>query len=236
MLLGCEPVTVGTPDADPNAETPGMPAGATGTPVEPMATRVSLAQGYCEAMLTGVGVVDVEPDYLPNVVACENGGASFEALKAQAVAARSYLYHKLDSGGSIQDGTRDQVYSCGRTPSMNHVLAVATTAGQILQFRDTQVVGFYSAGARQMGPTCRGGASDPTNTERFITYNEGLTGSAVQQTTLGRVGPGVLLNRGAMSQNGAACLANQGMTYVQILKFYYGADVDIVDTQSSCAN
>ena len=32
--------------------------------------------------MDGVGAVDVEGDYLPHVVACENGGADYEAIFA----------------------------------------------------------------------------------------------------------------------------------------------------------
>src|SRR3954463_14175193 len=62
-------------------------------------------------------IVPVEDNYLPNVVWHENGAASYQALKVQAVAARGFLYYKLSqtpNGGkqnSIRDGTADQVYS-----------------------------------------------------------------------------------------------------------------------------
>src|SRR5436305_5399258 len=61
--------------------------------------------------------VPVEDNYIPNVIWRENGGASYQALKVQAVAARGYMYYKLSqtpNGGkatSIRDGTADQVYS-----------------------------------------------------------------------------------------------------------------------------
>ena len=53
-----------------------------------MAERVALPT----VNVQGIGPVPTESDYVPHVVACENGAASFEALKAQAVAARSYAY------------------------------------------------------------------------------------------------------------------------------------------------
>ena len=74
------------------------------TPTPLLGARESALTAYCEALVTGVGVVSVEDDYLPRVVSCENGGAPLEALKAQAVAARSYLYYKLDRRGEIADG------------------------------------------------------------------------------------------------------------------------------------
>src|SRR5947207_9776694 len=74
--------------------------------------------------------VPVEDNYLPNVVWRENGGASYQALKVQAVAARGYLYYKLSqtpNGGkatSIRDGTSDQVYS--KSPTAPFTRATAT--------------------------------------------------------------------------------------------------------------
>ncbi|MCU0677190.1 MAG: hypothetical protein MUE69_30935 [Myxococcota bacterium] len=190
---------------------------------------------YCEAMVQGVGLVDVESDYLPHVVNCENGAAAFEALKAQAVAARTYLYYRLDRTGSIADGTSDQVYSCGREPREEHYEAVRQTEGVVLQYGERTIAGFFVAGARnQPAPDCRGSTDDPTNTERYVTYNEGLSGDAITQTTLGFVHPTNTYNRGCMSQNGGHCLAGQGWGYEDILRFYYGADIEIVRAEGSC--
>ena len=70
----------------------------------PWVRRESALEAYCEAEVEGTGLVDVEQVYLPSVVSCENGGADFAALQAQAIAARSYLYYKLDRAGRIADG------------------------------------------------------------------------------------------------------------------------------------
>ncbi|MEO0588008.1 MAG: SpoIID/LytB domain-containing protein, partial [Planctomycetota bacterium] len=60
-------------------------------------------------------VLDLEDNYLPNVVLRENGAASFEALKAQAVAARSFTYHLVQNTSAtfIRNSQADQVYSLG---------------------------------------------------------------------------------------------------------------------------
>lgn len=186
-------------------------------------------------MVQGVGSVDVEADYLPRVVNCENGGAAFEALKAQAVAARTYLYYKLDRSGSIADGTNDQVYSCGRAPREEHFEAVRQTQGMVLQYAERTIAGFFVAGARnQPAPECRGSTDDPTNTERYVTYNEGRSGDELIQTTLGFVDPANLYNRGCMSQNGGHCLAGQGWGFEDILRFYYGEDIALVQAEGAC--
>lgn len=186
----------------------------------------------------GPRVVDVEVDYLPRVIACENGAAAYGALQVQAISARSYLYYRLARTGSIGDGTGDQVYTCPRPPTADHVQAAAETAGLVLRYPpDTaavQVAAFYVAGARPDPITCRGGGSDPTATERHVTYNEGRSGLDVVQTSLGLINPMNLANRGAMSQRGSDCLAEQGRAYEDIVRFYYGEDIAITRALGAC--
>ncbi len=196
--------------------------------------RNSLLSAYCTAMVNGIGEVEVEADYIPHVVNCENGAAGFEALKAQAVAARSYLYYRLDRTGEIDDSTGDQVYSCGRSPSVLAYMAAEATSGQVLMYRDTQVAAFYVAGAKQKPPNCRGGTRDPTNTEAYVTYNRGRGGHRIEQTSLGFIDPKNHANRGCKSQNGAACLSEMGWKYDRILRFYYGKDIEIAQAKGPC--
>lgn len=195
-----------------------------GAITEPLAAR-------CDVTLGGK-TLDVEEDYLPHVVSCENGGAAPEALKVQAVAARTYLYFKLETSGSITDGQGDQVYTCGKTPSAAHAQAVKETAGEVLRYSDTTLAAFYVAGGKGSPPACKGDTTAAT--EKYVTYNEGKSGSAVTQTTLGFVSPTNLRNRGCMSQNGADCLAKAGKGYADILRFYYGADVAITRAEGAC--
>ena len=102
---------------------------------------------HCQVSIVGVGTLDVETDYLPHVVGCENGAASYEALRAQAVAARSFTYYKLNRGESITDGEGDQVYSCSAEPSQEHYDAVSSTSGEVIMYGDIVVCTFYVAGA-----------------------------------------------------------------------------------------
>jgi hypothetical protein len=210
-----------------------------------MIQRSSLAEAYCQTVVNADGVargVDVETDYLPRVVQCENGNAGFEALKAQAVAARSFLYYQLDRMGEIEDGPQAQVYGCGRPPSPRVHAAVRATSGEILAYRGIQVAGFYVAGAKHRSPECamdqalprRMAVEDPFDTEHYVTYNAGRSGNGVEQTKLGMIDPKNRSNRGAKSQNGAACLAAQGWTYQAILRFYYGEDIELTQTSGPC--
>lgn len=189
---------------------------------------------YCSAHVIGVGDVDVETDYLPHVVQCENGGADFEALKVQAVTARSYLYYKLETSGQVADGTGDQVYSCGRDPSPDQIRAVQETSGVYLSYEGVTVAAFYVAGAHGTPPECAGDGSDPTSTEHWVTYNDGRSGNDLIQTELGWVNDGNLRNRGCASQNGADCLAEGGRGWRDIIRFYYGADIGIEQATGDC--
>jgi hypothetical protein len=179
--------------------------------------------------------LDMEDDYIPHVIACENPAGDLESLKAQAIAIRSYAtYVMRTEKRPLRDGTGDQVYSCGRTPTSLHVQAAQETAGQVLRYHGTPVAAFFVAGALQQGPTCRGGTNDPTKTESFVTYNDGKSGTGIVQTSLGSKSTRNNANRGCMSQNGANCLATEGRSAHDILRFYYGADIEIVQTTGPC--
>src|SRR5690606_37785708 len=71
-----------------------------------------LPEAYCEILVEGKGIKDIETDSLPRVVTCENGGANLEALKAQAIAARSVAYYAIATNGSICYSQGCQVYTC----------------------------------------------------------------------------------------------------------------------------
>jgi SpoIID/LytB domain protein len=116
---------------------------------------------YCTATVVGKGAKDVETDYLPHVVACENGNADTEALKAQAVAARTFLYYKK---GTVQDGTSDQVYTCSTQPSQKHYEAVTATSGQVLVYSGVVICSFFVAGAKPSTAGCVAAAGDPDPT------------------------------------------------------------------------
>jgi hypothetical protein len=182
----------------------------------------------------GLGPKGTEDDYLPHVIQCENGGANLEALKAQAIAARSVAYYNMADSGSICDGQGCQVYSCGATPSAIHYQAVQETAGQYLLYANMLTYGFYVAGDNGVSPPSCVGSSGTT--EHWITYNEGKTGTAVEQTELGYVGPpGFGQNRGCMGQWSARCLENSnGYDYLHILRFFYGDDIGILTAPGPC--
>lgn len=182
--------------------------------------------------------VDFENNYLPNVVLRENGAASFEALKAQAVAARTFAYYKIETGSTfIRNSQADQVYSLGGpqgNPGAQWDQAVAETRGEFLSFNNITTASFYVAGATPSSSSGIAGPGDPdpTNTQQFVTYTRtnNLAGPNNTGSTLGFVGTPSnpnYPNRGAMSQNGADVLSDNGTHYADILKFFYGGDIQL---------
>lgn len=221
-------------------------------------------KAFCEIKVEGYDMpVEVETKYLPGVLACENPAAGPAALRAQAIAARSFLYNWMlfrrrnGQAEEIKDSEFAQVFTCTdpgtgqpKVVREEHSAAVAATSGQVLMYKGTLVAGFYSAGAKQSGPNCTGGTEDPTNSEWAITYNQGRSGSDIDKSRLGcrtnkdgsrmtqeqcnsSVGSNDE-NRGAMSQNGSNCLSDENWTTEDILRFYYGSDIEIVNAQGDC--
>jgi MYXO-CTERM domain-containing protein len=206
-------------------------------PPEVSRVPAPLPAAHCDVQVEGQGLLDLEGDYLPHVIQCENGGANLEALKAQAVSARSVAYYNMETSGSICDSQGCQVYSCGATPQPIHYQAVDETSGVYLMYNNTLTYGFYVAGDNNTSPPSCVGVSGAT--EGWVTYNEGRTGTNVQQTALGFIHDpsdfGYGQNRGCMGQWGARCLENNnGYDYLGILRFYYGDDIELRQAEGSC--
>lgn len=175
-------------------------------------------------------VVNVESTYLPRVVMCEDGGAPLEALKAQAIAARTYLAFRTagEASPSIHDGQSDQVYTCalnkeGAYVSQDVLTAVADTKGMVMTWNGKITAGFFVAGDSRVASTCRREGS-AASTEHYVTYNFGKYGSSVAGSTIGDTSQS--LDRGAMGQRLANCLADAGnYDYDSILRYFYGSDI-----------
>ena len=89
-------------------------------------------------------------DYLPGVLPYEMGDSSgLEALKAQAVAARTYTLRAMRSAGSrlydVVDTTADQVYNGTPSGSLNCKRAVEETQGIVLQSGASLIPAYYTA-------------------------------------------------------------------------------------------
>lgn len=201
---------------------------------------------YCNIAVEGYGSVDMETDYVPNVTWCENGNAPDQALRAQALSARTFGYYKIKSGGTpVKNSQGDQVYKCeSRSPSAAQLNrckeAAADTSGRILTYKNTITAGFYVSGVtpKYLNSECKftGNSSSPgwVDVQSRVTYNWGKTGDNVTQTSLGWVNAKNYANRGCMAQNGATCLANNGWQWENIAKFFYGSDINIEQATGTC--
>jgi hypothetical protein len=204
--------------------------------------RAQSLTSMCRVNVQGKGFVDTETDYLPRVIACENGNAPFEALKAQAIAARTYAKFKMDvERVAVPDSQAGQVYTCNRQPSAEHFRAVSETAGQVLTYNNSIIAAFYVSGVMPSTSSCvpttqdkaRASSIDRT-VEAYVTYNAGRSGSRVIPAPRPIGHPDNPANRGVMSQNGGSCLSNQGRPAAGILRFYYGDDIRVTDLPGSC--
>lgn len=231
-------IGVGCADIEPTLERPEGAQGLALERIDDVGQQVRDGD-FCSVNVQGYGWRDLERDYLPKVVACEHGGADFETLKAQAIAARSIALYKVfdERVPSIAASTAAQHYDCGRAPSDAVRRAVEATQGQVLTYDGYIVAAFYKAGAERApgDATCSASGGPYTRTEAEITRNENRTGDDVRQSSIGWVDPANKANRGAMGQNEALCLERErGYTAREILEYFYGADIQITQLEGPC--
>lgn len=206
---------------------------------------------------TAEGVMSIEGDYLPGVVECELGGAyrAPAALRAQAVAARTYLMAHLKRrkrrGRPVKIGPHFQCWKPAKRDSSRQ--AVVDTAG-VIMVRGGQVLDSnYVSGTRYRGADCAPEPPEESGYDydtwlemRRAYYRSKKRGRRLRfkgrfwteilvTYNSGRQGdevegtpmaPSRATNRGAMSQYGAVCYAlRRGMDAPDILRQYYGQDV-----------
>ena len=150
--------------------------------------------------------MDFERDYLPGVVAAEMGDCQEpEALKAQAIAARSFAYQYILKNAAIYDTGKAQAFLAALAASKNytaHRKAVEDTAGIIVCYNGKPANTHYSAAnggyvRKSSNAWEPGGYPDPWDDGALSGHGSG------------------------MSQRGAKNAAKQGKSYAEILQFYY---------------
>ncbi len=180
----------------------------------------------CQVKVAGQWL-DMETEYLPKVIACENDAADWEAMLANVISARTYAYYiqyQERKNGELFDDIRDQTFNCKNPVNETIRAAIRATSGQVLTYRGNLIAGFYVLGASVAGE----GADDPcmgegsSGSERYVTYNDGNYGSDVNYS---KIGSRINANRGCMSQRGAECLSLDGYEHYEILKYFYGEDI-----------
>ena len=160
--------------------------------------------------------VDLE-EYVAAVVASEIGNSALEACKAQAVAARTFAISKGVLNGKVisDSSSTDQAYRAKRYDSSLYphaVQAAKETAREILVYNERPISAVYSAcnGGKTVSSQERWGSMRPYLIAQDDPWDNSTT----------RTGHGV-----GMSQRGAKAMAAAGISYREILAFYYPGTV-----------
>ena len=131
-------------------------------------------------------------DYLYGVVPYEMGNSSnVEALKAQAVAARTYTVRMMSRRASnrydVVDTTSDQVYRGTPSGNDNCVTAIDSTRGIVLQYGGEYVMTYYSAsngGQTESAPHGVGSGAYAYFTVKDDPFDYGNPSSTVKKKTV----------------------------------------------------
>lgn len=197
------------------AETPAdEPSESTPTPTQTMYVQVNMTrQENIERFGSGVVAVDIE-EYLRGVVPSEMyASANIEALKAQAIAARTYAYKRRNS--TLSDTSGSQAFRTSLIGKYTRAdEAVQSTAGQVLTYDGKIIDCFYSAS--NQGVTKRSGDVWKTHYPYYGSKVDEWDARARTKWNVTRFGHGV-----GMSQYGAMWAAENDVSYEKILAFYY---------------
>lgn len=162
--------------------------------------------------------MDLE-EYLRGVVPSEIGrDAPPEAMKAQAVCARTYAYRNIladrNKEYDVTDTTSSQVYNPDKTNPLSDE-AIRQTAGLVMWYDDGPIGAWFSSsngGRIKSSKEKWGGKALPYSISKDDPYD-----------TYGGGGHGV-----GMSQRGAMAMADMGFSFVDILDFYYNGALAFV--------
>ena len=175
---------------------------------------------------TGPVSLDIE-DYLCGVVPSEiYESAAMDALKAQAIAARTYTLKRALAGTALGDTSSSQVYRFSLSESSpRSKQAILETKGQVL-YHDGQLIDCYYS-ASNNGVTKRSGDVWRTHYPYYVSKVDEWD----IQANWGKPSPG---GHGiGLSQTGAMWAAKEGIPYQQILAFYYEGTALVPDCGQS---
>lgn len=175
---------------------------------------------YYSVELGSVIEIDFE-QYIIGVVGSEIGNyVGIEAIKAQAVAARTYAYKSALNGNVITDSSETyQAFKAERVSYENCIKAVNATEGELLYYQGkliTDCVYSSSNQGRIVSAEQRWGNVRPWLISKEDKYDKEYC------DMLYATGKKILVGHGVgMSQYGAIRQAGLGFNYKQILSFYY---------------
>jgi len=161
--------------------------------------------------LTVINKIDIE-DYIRGVVPSEMPRKwSYEAHKAQAIAARSYalanLGKRASHGYDLKDTPEDQAYGGATAEAANTNQAVKDTEGIVLIYNLKIIPAYYSASA---------GGQTSSSGDVWMRNLPYLRSVPSFDDKVKKNGHGV-----GMSQHGANNLAKNGYNAYQILQYFY---------------
>ena len=188
--------------------------------------------GACSTVKVNGGTVSLD-DYIAGVIKHEMGGNSLEALKAQAIAARSFLLstHKNSTSCSVVSGQSYQVYNEDKDANSIYKQAVAETSGMVVS-RDGEVAHTQY----QSYPAGRWQTSDSSGWhvqfQRFADDSSTKwTWNGPSKETVKSISPGTEMNydnphNWGMSQTIAVYLAKaEGYNYQQLIELFYAQPI-----------
>jgi hypothetical protein len=170
----------------------------------------------------GPVTLDIE-EYLCGVLPAEIYESShMEALKAQAIAARTFAAKRALAGTVMDDTTSFQAFRCSLLKSSPRSRqAVEETRGQVLCYDGSIIDCFYSAS--NGGVTKRSGDVWSRHYPYYVNKTDEWDAAAnAEKPTKASHGIG-------LSQIGAMWAAKQGISSIQILAFYYDGTAIVGD-------
>ena len=172
-------------------------------------------------------LIDFEK-YVLGVVYAENGGAPDEAMKAQAIAARTYAFNrgtiKEDNGEvvlEISSSTWDQTY-CDPDKGCD----ICTSA------LDQSVQTVMTKGTVPEGASCTHWKGPLENDSRIRKAVKAVSGIILTDTSGNPAGVGYT----STTQNSWNSLANQGSDYVELIRSSYGGEYILSNPSCSFAS
>ena len=181
----------------------------------------------------GYGTINLE-DYVAGVVQHEayvNEG--IEALKAQAIAARTYAVNKTDyCKNPIENSTAAQTFSTSPGPEAK--AAAQLTAGMILTYNGQIFSSQYDSFCYQDGdcPDSKNNGGTYSVTYTKVPSGEKHTVVLSDSGQFSRITKGQGHAHG-MSQLVSYQMAKEGQSYDQILRYFYATGIEIVKPSSS---
>jgi hypothetical protein len=187
------------------------------------------------SIMTESGPIDFER-YVAGVSEAEyvrafGNSAEPEAATAQAIWARTHATWRMlnenmgTAAKPFPNSPRVQVFALD--PSPIALQAAKSSRGLVLWYGDGPAIGNFVAGAKWASG--KPSPSDPTSTEKWVTYNAGRRGADVKPSPISRP---IAANRGGGSQNGAHALAKDGKTARDISRFFFGEDIEFRDVSA----